>query len=121
MLNYSPQIPNDSRWELLEAINANRPHDVPPCGYFRGRMAEKNKSESLLSAPDLSPKSRPTGAGHENHQKQTVRLLPNNSLTTFLYTRLQSRPLVTERKKGQCVYQTRAARTKTASNHRPHT
>ena len=36
----------------------------------------KNKSESLLSAPDLSPKSRPTGAGHENHQKQTVRLLP---------------------------------------------
>ena len=81
MLNYSPQIPNDSRWELLEAINANRPPDVPPCGYFRGRMAEKNKSESLLSAPDLSPKSesRPTGAtfaGHENHQKQTVRLLP---------------------------------------------
>ena len=43
MLNYSPQIPNDSRWELLEAINANRPPDVPPCGYFRGRMAEKNK------------------------------------------------------------------------------
>ena len=64
----------------------------------------KNKSESLLSAPDLSPKSRPTGAGHVNHQKQTVRLLPNNSLTTFLYTRLQSRPLVTERKKGQCVH-----------------
>ena len=42
-------------------------------------------------------------------------------LAACLYTRRLSPPLVTERKKAQCVYQTRAARTKTASNHRPHT
>ena len=83
MLNYSPQIPNDSRWELLEAINANRPPDVPPCGYFRGRMAEKNKLKTPSRfyhdvgkfVPEV-PAPGATFAGHENHQKETVRLLP---------------------------------------------
>ena len=77
MLNYSPQIPNDSRWELLEAINANRPPDVPPCGYFRGRMAEKNKLKTPSRFYHDVGKFVP-----ENHQKETVRLLPRIMLAS---------------------------------------